>query len=458
MINPTIFRDYDIRAIIPDELDDEGIERFAQATYHHLKPKSVGIFYDARTTGKKIATMVKNLYLAAGVDIYWYGEAGTDMKSFVSGKYQHDLSIMITASHNPSEYNGFKMDRKGADSISGKSGFYPIRDLALSDKDLSLPKGKGDLTEKDIYPEWIEFCLSFVDTRKIKPLKLVVDTGNGVAGKLFSHPLLTSQIPIEIVPLYFELDGRFPNHPPNPIKEENLAELKKQVVLQKADYGVALDGDGDRITFVTDQGKFVSGSLVTAIIAESFLAKDPNQTIVYNAVCGRVVPETVRKAGGRSVRTRVGYSIIKETMRRENAVFAGEHSCHFLYRDSYYSEAAFLTFLLIAEMFSQSGKTFAEFVAPYDTYGQSGEINFQVEDKQGVMKKIAEVYEKDARNIDWLDGITVWFDTYWLNVRPSNTQPLLRLNLEADNQELLDQKTQEAIKKIEALGATRSSD
>lgn len=458
MIQPQIFRDYDIRAIIPDELDMEGVKRIAQATYHHQKPKTVALCYDARVTGPEIAGLFRDVYLAAGVDVFWYGLTTTDMKSFISGRHQPDLAIMVTASHNPPEYNGFKMDRKGADSINGDSGFYAIRDLALSDKHLSLPAGKGTLTTKDIYPEWIDFCFSFVDPEKIKPLKVIVDTGNGSGGVLFSHPNLTKRLPIQIKPLFFEPDGRFPNHIPNPVKEENLARLKQEVVSQGADYGVALDGDGDRITFITDRGEFVSGTIITALIAETFLRRDPDQTIAYNAVCGRAVPETVEKMGGTALRTRVGYSVIKEKMREHKAVFAGEHSCHFLYRDAYYSEAALLTFLLVAESFSQAGMTFTDFIAPFNTYYQSGEINFEIEDKQGVMEKVAQHAEKTAETIDWLDGVSIWYPEYWISLRPSNTQPLLRLNLEAKTKKILADKTQEAKDLLLSLGAKPSSD
>lgn len=438
-IKPSIFRDYDIRAIIPDELDMEGVKRIAQATYNYFKPKTLSIGCDARNTGPEIKQIFIEVFLKSGVDITDLGKISTDMMTFASGQYNYDLSIQVTASHNPAAYNGFKMAQKGGRSVSGPTGFYAIRDLALSDKNLEYQADKsGQLKKRDIYKDWIDFCLSFIDLSKIKPFKAVIDAGNGIAGQIFGHPYLKEKLPVEIVPLYFEPDGDFPNHIPDPLKEENRRDLVAKVEQTKADFGAIVDGDGDRISFITETGQFVTGSVVTAMIAENILKDNPGAMILYNAVCSRAVPKIISKNGGQSQRTRVGYSLIKKDMEETGALFAGEHSAHFFYKQTYNSESSLLTFLMILSLISQKNKTFDELINIYNPYSQSGEINFEVEDKQKVMKTAEETYQDRAEKIDWLDGISIWFDNGWVSLRSSNTQPLLRLNVEADTKEQME--------------------
>lgn len=458
VIKPHIFRDYDVRAVIPDDLDMEGVKRIGEATISHFKPKKVAIGRDARVSGEKILKQLSQLFLNAGIKITYLGQITTDMMTFSAGNYDFDLAIMVTASHNPAKYNGFKMATRGGLSVSGPTGFYQIRDLALSKKKLLLSKKKGVLTKKNIYNDWIDFCFSFVDLKKIKPFKVVVDTGNGVAGKLFSHPKIKEKLPIKIIPLYFELDGSFPNHLPDPLKMENLADLIKKVKEEKADFGASLDGDGDRIAFVDEKGKFVSGTLITSLLAESLLKKTPGATILYNAVCGRIAPETIEKFGGKSKRVRVGYSLIKQEMVKTKAIFAGEHSCHYFYKDTFNSEASLLTLSLVLELVSEKNKSFSQVISSYDKYVNSGENNFEVEDKMAVMKAIEKAYKDKAESIDWLDGVTIWFKDNWVNIRPSNTQPLLRLNIEADNEKILKEKENEFIKLIKSLGGKKAKE
>ncbi len=459
VINPGIFKDYDIRARIPDELDMEGVGRIAEAAVFNFKPSDVAIGYDARTTSKQISAILTEVFISAGIDVIDLGMVSTDMVYFASGKHNYDLSIMVTASHNPAQYNGFKMTTKGGVAVSGPSGFYQIRDLALSDKKFTFNKSKkGGLEHKDIFKDWIDYCLSFVKRENIEKMKVVIDAGNGVGGKLFGHKYLVDNLPIEIVPLYFKPDGTFPNHIPNPLKSECLIGLREKIEETGADFGVALDGDGDRISFLTPEGKFISGTVITAILARELLKKNPGQTILYNAVCGRVAPEVIKSAGGIPKRVRVGHSLIKTDMRKENALFAGEHSCHYFYRDIYFAESSLVTFLLIAEFFSKQNQPISKVIERLDKYPQSGEINFEVKDKMSVMKAIEKNYQNKAKSIDWLDGISIWLDNWWANIRASNTQPLLRLNVEADTEEILNQKTKELISLIESLGGSQSKD
>lgn len=457
-ISTNIFRDYDIRAVIPQELDYDGIERLMKATAFYFKPKVVAIGYDARLTGPKIQKLSLKAFQDQGIDVVDLGQITTDMMTFSAGKYNYDLAIIVTASHNPSEYNGFKMAIKGGTSVSGETGFYSIRDLAQTKKIFPDNQKKGKLIKKDIYQEWIDFCFSLSDYKKIKPLKVVIDTGNGIAGKVFGNKLITQKIPIKIIPLYFDPDGHFPNHVPNPLVMDNLKSLIERVKKEKADLGVAVDGDGDRIAFVTEKGEFVSGTITTAIIAKNLLKKYPGETVLYNAVCGRIATETIKSAGGKPQRVRVGYSLIKQQMDKTKAIFAGEHSCHYFYKNVYNSESTLLTFLLILEFLSEQNKPFSEIFSLYNKYFVSGEINFEVKNKTKIMEKIAQEYQNKADKLDWLDGVSIWFKSWWANVRPSNTQPLLRLNVEADNLQLLKQKEQEFIKLITAWGGKRFTD
>jgi phosphomannomutase len=458
VINPEIFNNYDIRAVIPDQLDMEGIHRISEAVAYFFKPQTVALGYDARNTSGKIFNIFVETFLQAGIDVDNLGMVSTDMMNFASGEFGYDLAIMITASHNPPEYNGFKISTKGGIAVSGESGFFKIRELALSGKELKLySENNGRLKKVNLYKDWIKKCFSFIDLNKIDKLKVVIDAGNGVGGELFGNQYLVENLPIEIIPLYFKPDGRFPNHQPNPLKKENLIDLTKKVKQTKADWGAALDGDGDRIGFVTKDGKFVSGTVITALLAEKLLENNPGEIILYNAVCGRIVSEIVEKSDGVSKRVKVGHSLIKQVMRRENALFAGEHSCHYFYRDVYTSEASLLTFLLVAEYVSTQKGDFRKIVEKFDKYPQTGEINFEVDDKREVMKKVEDFYQEKALSTDWLDGLSVWFENWWFNLRPSNTQPLLRLNLEADNQQILADKKEEVISLVISLGAVQSS-
>jgi phosphomannomutase len=396
-------------------------------------------------------------YRKYGIDVVDLGLITTDMSYFGSFKYGYDLSVMISASHNPPEYNGLKFVKKGAIAVSGESGIYEIRDWAVSDKTLpDYSGGEGKLSAKDLYDEWIDYCLGQVEVAEIKPYKAVIDAGNGMASVLFER--MKGKLPLTIVPLFFKLDGTFPNHIPNPLKPENVVDLQKKVKDEHADFGVAFDGDGDRIAFVDETGKYITGTITTAMIAEMLLRKHPGEMIMYNAVCGRVVPETIKKYGGKSRRVRVGHTLIKEAMHKYKALFCGEHSGHYFFRSTANAESALLTLLYIAQLMTVRQQPLSKLVEEYDKFPSIPETNFEVQDKDGVMKALEKAYKTKAESTDWLDGVSIWFKDGWVNVRPSNTQPLLRLNIEADNQEILDRMEQEFVAKIRELGGKPSQE
>lgn len=457
MINPTIFRDYDIRANMGVELDLAGVKRIAEATIALWQPKTVSLGRDMRASGKEIFEAMAQVYRQHGIDVVDLGMITTDMSYFASFKYGYDLSVMISASHNPPEYNGLKFVKKGAIAVSGESGIYKIRDWAVGKQSLPAYKGgEGKLSQQDLYDQWINYCLGQVDISEIKPYTVVIDAGNGMASVLFDR--MKGKLPLKIVPLYFELDGSFPNHIPNPLKPENVVDLQKKVTQEKADLGVAFDGDGDRIAFIDEQGKYITGTITTAIIAEMLLRKNPGEIILYNAVCGRVVPETIKKHGGKSHRVRVGHTLIKEAMRKYQAFFCGEHSGHYFYKSTANAESALLTLLYVAELMSARNQKLSQIVAEFDKYPSIPETNFEVTDKDKVMMQLEAAYKDKAESTDWLDGVTIWFQDGWVNVRPSNTQPLLRLNIEADDDAILKRLKQEFMQNIESLGGKLSTE
>ena len=455
-IAPGIFRDYDVRAVIPDELDREGAIRIGQVLVELFKPKIVAVGHDMRITTDDIAGGLTEGILKQGVDVVDLGLISTDMAYFAAGKYGYDLALSVSASHNPSEYNGFKLVKKGAIAVSGDSGVYDIRDFATSNKKIEPVQKKGKLTKRDISDDYVNHCLPFADLKSIKPFKVVIDAGNAMAGYVI--PKFEPFLPIKVIPLYFELDGNFPNHIPNPLIPKNTEDLRKKVLEEKAGLGIAFDGDADRIYFIDEKGEFVNGTITTAMLAQKLLKKNPGENILYNAVTGRIVPETIKKSGGKPIRVRVGHTLIKEAMRKYNALFAGEHSAHYFYRKHYYAESAFITMLIILELISDRNLSLSKIAAEFDKYRSIPETNFEVEDKMKVMKAVEKAYQGRAEKIDWLDGVSIWFKNYWVNIRPSNTQPLLRLNIEADNEKILEEKKQEFISLITNLGGKLSDE
>jgi len=448
VIDPTIFRDYDIRAVAGKQLDEEGLIRIAQAIIKLFSPKRVQIGHDMRVTSPRFHQLFVETFMNSGIDVYDLGLVSTDMLFYAAGVYDEDLSITISASHNPPEYNGIKMAKKGSLPVNE---IFKIKDLAISNEDLTIKSNiKGVLTKREIMLGWISHLLKFIDISKMKPFVVVSDTGNGMAG--YYLPTLEEKLPWKVTQLFYELDGTFPNHVPSPIEEKNRLDCTNKVKELNANFGLVFDGDGDRVFMIDEKGRTLSGTIMTALIAENILKNKPGATILYNAIVGRVVPEIIQKNGGKALRVRVGYTLIKTAMRENDAEFCGEHSGHYFFKENFFADSAIIAALLVSELMSVKNKKLSELYDEYNRYFDSGEINFVVQNKEQIMKKLEKEYKPLAKSIDWLDGISVWFDDFWFNVRPSNTEPLLRLNIEANTSNLLEEKVKELVTKIEQLG------
>ncbi|MGA7671478.1 MAG: phosphomannomutase/phosphoglucomutase [Nitrolancea sp.] len=438
-----LFKAYDVRGVYPDELNPEIAYAIGRAFVAYLKPRKVAVGRDMRVSSPVLASALIDGIRDEGADVYDIGLVSTDSLYFAVGKRGFDAGVMVTASHNPAEYNGFKFCRSEARPLSMDEGIGEIRDLVLAGG-FAEPTTRGKLQTKDILPEFASHVLSMIDPAEVKPMMIAIDAGNGMAGKIV--PAVFKHLPITIIPLYFELDGRFPNHPANPIEPENTRDLKRVIVERGADFGIAFDGDADRMFILDEHGTFVGGDMVTALASKSLLRKHPGSAIVYNLICSRAVPETIEQEGGRGVRSRVGHSFIKALMRENDAVFGGEHSGHFYFRDNWYADSGIIAALTIIELLSTEGVSISEALKPLDHYVRSGEVNSEVVDQQSVLEKLETTYA-DA-DLDHLDGLTIGYPTWWCNVRASNTQPLLRLNVEADTPELLHEKTVELLRII----------
>ena len=449
MIDESIFKAYDIRGEYPDQLDEDTARDIGRAFVNHLglSGSRVVVARDMRLSGETLEQAFIEGVTAAGADVLDLGLVSTDALYFAVGHLEEPGGAMITASHNPKQYNGFKLCRESAIALSGESGIGQIRDLISSGK---LPKPAeyaGSVEESDITDDYARHCLTFIDLEDLRPLKIVIDAGNGMAGKML--PPIFEKLPFEHVPMYFELDGSFPNHPPNPIEPENVEELQRRVVEENADFGVAFDGDADRCFVVDEKGETISGDLLAALVAKNVLEKEPGATILFSAVCSKAFPELVEREGGKAIRTKAGHSIIKPQMRENNAAFGGEHSGHFYFRDNYFADSGIIAMLTVAELVARQDGPLSELLSPIDPYVRSGEINSEVEDQEAVMEKVEEHYaERDDPKIDHLDGLTVDFGEWWFNLRPSNTEPLLRLNVEATDRETMERERDELLRLI----------
>jgi len=444
----SIFKDYDVRGICPDQLNPSIVKEIAHAIVRKFQPKSIAMCRDMRLYGKELRNAFVEVFLSLGVDVYDAGIVGTEIQYFIAGTRDYDLVIMISASHNPPEYNGFKMVKKGPIAVTSESGMYEVRDL-IKVGPVPIASKPGNLTMIDVWKEWKDKILSLVDVSSFKPMKVVVDGGNGMAGTIIST--IFKDLPFTVIPLYFEQDGTFPNHTPNPLIEKNNEVLQKTILSENADVGLTFDGDADRMFLIDDKGRFVSGTITTALLSEYILKKHPRELILYNAICGRIVAQIIEKLGGVSKRVRVGHSYIKTYMRETNALFAGEHSGHYYYRDFFAAESGVLTALLVLSLLSQSTKSLSTLVDELNLYPASSEINFTVKDIPVIVEKIKSGYT-DATSKDEIDGISVWYPTYWFNVRASKTEPVIRLNIEADTKEILESKTKELMQFIQSMG------
>jgi phosphomannomutase len=449
MIDESIFKAYDIRGIYPDSLCEDVARKIGRAyvDYLGLSGSRVVVGRDMRLSGEPLEGAFIKGVTEAGADVLDIGLVSTDALYFAVGYLEEPGGAMVTASHNPKEYNGLKLCREDAIALSGDHGLRQIRDLISSGELPEASEYAGSVEEADITAEYANHCLSFINAEGLRPLKMVVDAGNGMAGKML--PPIFEALPFEYVPMYFELDGSFPNHPPNPIEPENMEELQERVVAEGADFGAAFDGDADRVFVVDEKGVTISGDLLATLVAKNVLEKEPGAAIIYSAVCSKALPELVRREGGRPVRSRAGHSIIKPQMRSNDAAFGGEHSGHFYFRDNYFADSGIIAMLTVAELVARQESPISELLAPIDPYVRSGEINSEVEDQEAALQRVEEHYAKrDGVEIDHLDGLTVDFGDWWFNLRPSNTEPLLRLNVEASDRATMERERDEILELV----------
>jgi phosphomannomutase len=441
-LDPKVFKAYDVRGLYPDELDEEGGYAIGRAYIEQFEPRRIAVGRDMRLSSPTMAEAVIRGASAGGSEVIDIGMIGTEMLYFAVGHLELDGGITVTASHNPKDYTGMKIVRRGALPVGGDSGLAEIRDRALSMQDTS-GSDPDDVENVDVYPAFTEKVLSFIDPSTVEPIRVVIDAANGMAGAML--PPVLERLPVDAVRCFFEPDGSFPNHEPNPLLPENREFIVGKLREQGADLGIAFDGDADRCFFVDDGGEFVPGDFVTALLAESLLEKEPGAKIIYDVRASWAVRDTVEHAGGIPLINRVGHAFIKHRMRQEGAAFAGEVSGHYYFRDFNQADSGTIPALLMLELVSKRGKPLSELLRPYrERYFITGEINTSVDD---VALKLQELKEHFAREgeISHLDGISITAADWHMNVRPSNTEPLLRLNLEALEPELMERKRDEAL-------------
>lgn len=454
-LNPKIFKAYDIRGLAPGEIDEDTAFRVGQAFVKFTKAKTVVTGKDMRDSTPRLFQAFAKGVLSQGSDVVDIGLVTTPMFYFAVGDYDlHDGGVMVTASHNPKQYNGFKLCFGDVLPIGADSGMGDIRDLAAAAPYPGQPEGR--VVETGIREAYLEKLFSLVDTKKFRPLRVVVDTANGMEGVIIED--VFQRLPqCEFHGLFLDVDGAFPNHEANPLKTETLHDLQEQVRDRKADIGIAYDGDADRVGLVDETGEPVRGDILLALLAPRLLKNNRGAVVIYDVRCSMVVAEEIERAGGRPLMWKVGHGLIKPKMRDTGAVFAGELSQHYYFRDLHNAENTDLVMLMVFELLSETGKKLSELVAPLMRYHHSGEINSEVEDKDAVLAKLEEVYGHEAAQITKIDGLRLDFrdanapdEDWWFNVRPSNTEPLLRLNLEAKSPEKMAAKREELLKIIRA--------
>ena len=419
-----IFKAYDIRGLSPQQLGPEEARAIGAGFSRFADVPAIAVGHDCRLTSPTLADAVIDGITSQGTDVVYVGQITTDMLYYYSGA--SDLpGVVITASHNPPEYNGMKLCLAGASPVGAETGLEDIKAIAASDP--AAGATRGSVTDDDALAGYVDHLFSIVDVDAFQPMRVAADGGNGMAG--VAVPSVFEGIPVELIGLYLEPDGTFPNHPADPLRPENLVDLQDLMAREQPDLGIAFDGDADRAFFVDDRGVALPGSTTTAIIASWFLAREPGAGIVHNLICSKAVPETVRAAGGNPIRTRVGHSYIKQVMAETGAIFGGEHSAHFYFRDNYRADSGILASLVLLQLMSEDGRPLSEIRREFEPYSQSGEINFRVQDKEGAMAAIEVEFSTGVT--DRLDGLTVDLGDRWFNLRASNTEPVLRLNVEA---------------------------
>ena len=441
-----VFKAYDVRGIVPDELDAELARGIGSAFASWSKATRVVIGRDCRLSSPELAVAIAEGITSRGADVIDLGLASTDLLYFASGSLDVP-GVMLTASHNPPRYNGLKLCLSAARPVGEDSGLRDIRRIVEAPEQPPAVS-TGSVKSLDLLDEYVEHVLSFVDVSRLRPMTVAIDTANGMGGLV--APAVLGRLPVKLHHLYPELDGTFPNHPADPIDPENQRELKAAILDNGADVGFAFDGDADRVFLLDEHAQDVSGSLLTSLVARAMLEQEPGAKIVYNLICSWVVPETIRQYGGEPVRTRVGHSFIKQVMAETGAIFGGEHSGHYYFRENYRADSGLIAAVVALGAASAADEPFSELLRPFRRYWASGEINRTVHDQQGRIEVIAKALGEGRQ--DRLDGLTVEFGDWWCNVRASNTEPLLRLNVEARSQELLADRTAFVLGLIEEGG------
>lgn len=445
-----VFKAYDIRGTYPEHIDERLFRAIGSAFAGYVNTPSICMARDMRPSGEGLSAAFAEGARALGVEVVDLGLASTDFLYFAAGKLNMP-GAMFTASHNPAQYNGIKLCLAGAKPVGRDTGLSDIEAATVKYWEQPADGPLAPLRSADLLEAFAQHVHSFVDLDQLKPLTVVCDTANGMGGLI--APLVFRDLPFDVEILYPELDGTFPNHPADPIQPENLVDLQRRVLETGADIGLAFDGDADRVFLIDENAEPISGSLTTALVASAMLERDPGSTILYNLICSRVVPEVIAEHGGIGVRTQVGHSFIKQIMAETGAVFGGEHSGHYYYRDNYRADSGIITALIVLEMRCRSGQTMSSLLQPFRRYWASGEINTVVSSPTNTVEAVAKFVEAHGGTVDRLDGLTVDHADWWFNLRPSNTEPLLRLNVEAPNEGQGSEHVQEVLALIEGLEA-----
>jgi phosphomannomutase len=439
----SIFKAYDVRGIYPDQIDESVAKKIGNAFARFTAASTVVVGHDMRPSSIPLSAAFIEGATMAGADVVDVGLASTDLVYFASGLLDAPAA-MFTASHNPAQYNGIKMCRASAAPIGEATGLVQIKEAVAAGL-VERAEEVGRVETRDLLVEFAQHVTSFVDTSVLRPLKVVADTANGMGGLI--APAVFAGLPFDVEILFPELDGTFPNHPADPIQPENLVSLQKAVVAAGADVGLAFDGDADRVFLVDDQAVPISGSITTAIVAKAILEKTgPGESVVYNLICSKAVPEVIREMGGTPIRSRVGHSFIKQVMAETGAVFGGEHSGHYYFRDNWRADSGIIAAMMVLEQLSRAKAPLSELRKPFERYAQSGEVNTTVGDPLVVIEHVAEAYRDYEQ--DRLDGLTVDLGDWWFNLRASNTEPLLRLNVEASDRPACDAHTETVLELI----------
>jgi phosphomannomutase len=444
-LNPAIFKAYDVRGVYPDEVNEDAARAIGAAFVTYLKAGRIAVGRDMRLSSPAIAAAFIDGAISQGANVVDYGMIPTDMLYFAVARDGHDGGVQITASHNPKQYNGMKMVRREAFPLSGEEGISEIREMIANDSIPAPAPRRGQVTKKDALDAYVDHVMSFIDPSIIRPFNVVLDAGSGMAGLV--APKLFDRLPCRTTRLCFEIDGRFPNHEANPLIEENRRDIVERVIAEKADIGIAWDGDADRCFFIDGTGAFVSGDFVTALLAEAFLLRHPGAGIIYDLRASHAVKDIVSKYGGSSYMNRVGHAFFKRRMRETNAIFGGEVTGHYYFRDNFFADNGFIPALLMLELMSKKGQSLHDLLEPLSrTYFISGEINTKLASMDLVPQKLDQIAAKYADGHQYkMDGLSVEYPDWHFNVRPSNTEPLLRLNLEATTPGLMARKRDEVV-------------